>query len=69
MDAVAWDENKDLTVVHGARMFTRCVTWKFEFPTAGVAVVFCSEVSDGIVAQISRSEYHVIGPTQHRAIN
>lgn len=48
----------------------RCVfllTWKFELPTAGVAVVFCSEVPDGIVTQIGGSEYHVIGPAQHTA--
>lgn len=36
------------------------LTRKFEFPAAGVAVVFCPEVSDGIVSEVGRSEYHVV---------
>lgn len=38
------------------------LTGELEFPAAGVAVVFGSEVSDGVVSQVGRSKYHIIGP-------
>lgn len=39
----------------------RRLTWEFEFAAAGVAVVFGSEVPDGIVPQVGRSKNHIIG--------
>lgn len=38
------------------------LTGEFELPAAGVAVVFRSEVSDGVVPQVGRSKYHIVGP-------
>lgn len=38
------------------------LTGEFELPAAGVAVVFGSEVSDGVVPQVGRSKYHIVGP-------
>lgn len=37
------------------------LTGKFEFPTAGVAVVLGAEVPDGVVSQVGRSKDHVVG--------
>lgn len=39
------------------------LTREFEFAAAGVAVVFGSEVPDGVVAQVGRSKDHVTGAT------
>lgn len=37
------------------------LTRKFEFPTAGVAVVLSSKVPNGIIPQVGRSKYHIVG--------
>lgn len=39
----------------------RTLTRQFEFAAAGVAVVFSSEVPDGVVAQVGRPKDHVAG--------
>lgn len=38
------------------------LTRKFQFPTAGVAVMFCAKVSDGVISEVGRSKDHVVGP-------
>lgn len=38
------------------------LTRKFEFATARVAVMFCTEVPNGIISQVGGSEYHIIRP-------
>lgn len=40
------------------------LTRKFEFPAAGVAVVFRSEVSNSVISEVGRSKYHIIGPVR-----
>lgn len=45
---------------HTHQPFGGHLTRKFEFPAAGVAVVFGAEVPDGVVSQVGGSKDHIV---------